>query len=426
MAEVFDPYRKWLGIPTAEQPPNHYRLLGIGLFEDDSDTIANAADRQMAHIRTFQAGPHSAVSQKLLNELAAARLALLDEKKKADYDRQLRDNQAESATAADGAGQGRGVAAPISSPVLLAAGNAVPRAVPHAPPPIAAAPAGQGRGMATSDPIVISPSAVVTPSRHSRAKRSRREPALWIGVAAAAAVLAVVVYVARERFKDDRQSISMAVQKVVPPARAKGRSVADQGPGDLPASDVNVDDASNSADGLRDASSEEIPERSPAAELSGDNIPSAKDGSPNRSDKQQQPAEQRASLADSLNRAEHPQIDGPRRDAAPAGRALTAASGRISQLYGKEITKAKKPDAVRKLSHRFFNLAREGVDPADVRYVLLGMSGTSATNQGNVGLAYRVAAELARQFEVDPYPLKLKALEAAGKNATSSAANAVG
>jgi hypothetical protein len=78
MSDAFDPYRKWLGIPPQEQPPNHYRLLGVGLFEDDADTIAGAADRQMAHVRTFQTGRHSAVSQKLLNELAAARIALLD------------------------------------------------------------------------------------------------------------------------------------------------------------------------------------------------------------------------------------------------------------------------------------------------------------------------------------------------------------
>lgn len=89
MPEPFDPYRKWLGIPPAEQPPDHYRLLGVGRFEDDPDTISNAADRQMAHLRTFQAGPHSAISQKLLNEISAARLCLLDPAKKADYDRAL-------------------------------------------------------------------------------------------------------------------------------------------------------------------------------------------------------------------------------------------------------------------------------------------------------------------------------------------------
>ena len=32
-SEEFDPYRKWLGIPPQEQPPNHYRLLGIAVFD---------------------------------------------------------------------------------------------------------------------------------------------------------------------------------------------------------------------------------------------------------------------------------------------------------------------------------------------------------------------------------------------------------
>lgn len=94
MPDRFDPYRKWLGIPPADQPPDHYRLLGIGRFEDDLDTISNAADRQMAHVRTFQAGPNSALSQKLLNEISAARICLLNSAKKAEYDRVLRAKEA--------------------------------------------------------------------------------------------------------------------------------------------------------------------------------------------------------------------------------------------------------------------------------------------------------------------------------------------
>ena len=90
MPEAFDPYRKWLGIPPGERPPNHYRLLGLGLFEDDADAISNAADRQMGHLRTFQSGPHSALSQQLLNELSAARVCLLDPARKAEYDNRLR------------------------------------------------------------------------------------------------------------------------------------------------------------------------------------------------------------------------------------------------------------------------------------------------------------------------------------------------
>src|SRR5687768_18381170 len=44
MVDVFDPYHKWLAIPPEEQPPHHYRLLGIKLFESDPDVIESAAD----------------------------------------------------------------------------------------------------------------------------------------------------------------------------------------------------------------------------------------------------------------------------------------------------------------------------------------------------------------------------------------------
>lgn len=87
---MFDPYHKWLGIPKWEQPPNHYRLLGIHLFENDPDVIEAAADRQMAHIRNYQAGKYSELSQRLLNELSAARLCLLNAEKKRAYDGKLR------------------------------------------------------------------------------------------------------------------------------------------------------------------------------------------------------------------------------------------------------------------------------------------------------------------------------------------------
>lgn len=31
MPDRFDPYHQWLGIPPKDQPPNHYRLLGVSL-----------------------------------------------------------------------------------------------------------------------------------------------------------------------------------------------------------------------------------------------------------------------------------------------------------------------------------------------------------------------------------------------------------
>ncbi len=86
----FDPYHKWLGIAPLEQPPNHYRLLGINLFESDADVVSNAADQRMSHVRSFQAGQHSDCSQRLLNEIASARVCLLDPEERAKYDAALR------------------------------------------------------------------------------------------------------------------------------------------------------------------------------------------------------------------------------------------------------------------------------------------------------------------------------------------------
>ncbi|HEY2148992.1 MAG TPA: hypothetical protein VGH32_13715 [Pirellulales bacterium] len=90
MSAAFDPYHKWLGIPPAEQPPHHYRLLGLAVFEHDADVIEIAADQRMALLRSFHTGPHSDLSQRLLNEVAAARLCLLKPDRREKYDEVLR------------------------------------------------------------------------------------------------------------------------------------------------------------------------------------------------------------------------------------------------------------------------------------------------------------------------------------------------
>ena len=86
----FDPYYRWLGIPSYEQPVDHYRLLGIARFEGDSDVIRDAAERQMCHIRGYASGEHAAHSNQLLNDLGRARACLLDAARRGDYDRKLR------------------------------------------------------------------------------------------------------------------------------------------------------------------------------------------------------------------------------------------------------------------------------------------------------------------------------------------------
>lgn len=90
MSEDFDPYYRWLGIRDKERPPNHYRLLGLELFEDNPEVISEAADRQMGHVRTHQTGQYAETSQELLNVLAKAKVCLLNPNRKRAYDNELR------------------------------------------------------------------------------------------------------------------------------------------------------------------------------------------------------------------------------------------------------------------------------------------------------------------------------------------------
>ena len=155
MSDSFDPYHKWLGIAPDEQPADHYRLLGIKRFESDPDVIQHAADQRMAHVRTFQAGKRAAESQQILNEVAAARICLLDSEKKAEYDVGL-----------SSANVGNDV-----PPVPLAPDPILPEAVvPEAVVPEAVAPEPLRR-----DPIVPDP--IVHPVSQPRVKvRARRGP----------------------------------------------------------------------------------------------------------------------------------------------------------------------------------------------------------------------------------------------------------
>ena len=90
MNQNFDPYYKWLGIPPKDQPPHHYRLLGIELFEADSEVIDAASNRLMAYLHDLAAGDEEGHSQRLLNEISIARTTLLNKSEKKKYDSELR------------------------------------------------------------------------------------------------------------------------------------------------------------------------------------------------------------------------------------------------------------------------------------------------------------------------------------------------
>ena len=129
MAEAFDPYYIWLGIPPEEQPADHYRLLGVRKFESNEEVIVNAADQRVRHLRSMQTGKRQAETQKLLNEISAASGVLLNPEKRQEYDAQLK--------AKESANRPIPKARPIATPLPVAAPHsAAPVPVPQfsAPP----------------------------------------------------------------------------------------------------------------------------------------------------------------------------------------------------------------------------------------------------------------------------------------------------
>lgn len=202
MAEAFDPYYKWLGIPPKDQPPHHYRLLGIELFESDPDVIDAAANRQMAYVQDCATGPYLKESQELLNAISAARVCLLNARNKDQYDARLR------ARLSDG-------------------------------PPSRAEPADSSAPSPPQVALVIEPPTAAGPGRASRRftkgaqHRARRTRPSLLPWAAAAGLLVLVgggvaVYLASRPAQPPRVA-------AVGPAAAPVRTAASQRPQDLAA-----------------------------------------------------------------------------------------------------------------------------------------------------------------------------------------------
>ncbi|HET6879305.1 MAG TPA: hypothetical protein VFI31_04090, partial [Pirellulales bacterium] len=193
---MFDPYRKWLGIPEGQRPPTHYQLLGISADEQDREVINAAVVRHSAFIRTFQVGQYSNEATQLLNEIAAAKVCLLDPRKRAKYDAGLAERDLHSnARTQDAPVNERRQPSPV--PVPPSPQRKVRPAAPRRMPAPAV------RAAVAPDPLLSIPADIWSTAddqprplkiRVNRKPGSRWFPWAWF-LAAGAGVLVLVVFV---------------------------------------------------------------------------------------------------------------------------------------------------------------------------------------------------------------------------------------
>ncbi|MEX2026734.1 MAG: hypothetical protein WEH44_05525, partial [Pirellulaceae bacterium] len=354
MPPEFDPYYTWLGIPPEEQPPHHYRLLGIRALEADRDVITHAMDQRMAHLRTLQSGKHSAHSQRLLNEMSAAAVVLLDPALKAAYDAALEQRMAPTAPTA---------------PSIAAVPPAVPPPLQDVvPPPPVAGPAG---GFAASQrppaAIIGGIGGLLLIALAFVAVR------LWPGPAEVAKKNPV-----RQRTAENKRSVSMPP---APPIEHLPPVTAGETPSAAPLETAANPMAAAPHPPDTGASPPSATQPEPPQEVTpAPPIPTAP---------AETPSEQPSPAAVRLPTAEE----------------IEAAQAKVVEIFGGEARQAARPEQKLALAQRMSQIAGETNNDLAVRYALLDAARRLYVAAGEVDLALATVDAMADEFEEDGWEL---------------------
>jgi len=368
---MFDPYHKWLGIAPKDQPPNHYRLLGIDLFESDPDVIDTAANKQMAHLQSCATGPHTAASQKLLNEIAAARLCLLDPKKKAGYDAMLKASQ---------------------------------------PPVQSKKPASASTTASASDPRVANDFGTMSSPR-ARQKPKPQEASskkgLLIGIAGVAAVAVIGGILLFAKPGKDKQ----------PPESAASKEVAVAKTPDLPRQ--KTEPWPKLGTGTQPKA-----EPKPKSEPKVNSEPKTKADEPEP--KLEAKVEPKAEVAvlDPKPEAKAEPKQEAKTDKMPAPSAEDQAKAEkvIKDIFKDDFFKAKSVAEKTSLAETLIKQGMETKDDLTARFVLFHLASDIAAQAGNHTLGCQAIEEMAKRYEVDPLTLKTAMLTTATKQVAPAAA----
>lgn len=471
MEENFDPYRKWLGIPPEEQPPHHYRLLGIALFEDDPDVISNAADRQMAHVRTFQTGKRAALSQALLNELSAANVCLLNPQTKQQYDAQLLAYQSQLTRAVAAPAQlapahiaplhpqtGLPVAIPVGQDPDMYTANvaeetideAVPTirtnrktkiafpladtpqpvspvaARPNAPRPVAARPVASDAG------IAIAESPIAVTMRGTRAAR-RSTASSAIGIVVAVGLLVLLIFVAVFFLGGDSSSVDgTSPSSRDNPSKDKSKSVVPKSPAPNP---VPIVSAPTNDKPLDIAPKDKPPTDKPKPPKEKDGKQPAGKPEDKSTDKpadkpQEQPKDKPAEVKPTdkplPSEAETPHTDSPlsppaviQRPPAPAVAAIDKAYRLVRKEFEPQLRQAALPEERIEIAQQIVERAAEATEPA-TQYALYQLARNLGVQMASAEQACDAIDLLAAKFDVDAFDMKRQTLDEISQFVTHS------
>lgn len=381
MSQPFDPYLKWLGIAPKDQPPNHYRLLGINPFTDDPEVIENSADREMAHVRTFQSGRHAELSQKLLNEIAAAKICLLDPQKKEAYDRALKAKLAPAKKLAK------------AKPLAAGKSKTAKPAQPKSPQTAASA----GENLPDAAFKVAAPA--VRPSGNNR-----RSPAPMIAAVAVGAVLVVAVVIYAVSTSNNRAEVAGredAARAAMPPA--------DEGGMETPADDPSPQEAATSGDPPSDdRAPTAVAPRQPAPENADVEDPVVEPPDPVAAQPPDESPDETPD--DDATPIDESTTETDARHAVPAGPALEKAIATVREVFQSDADAAVTSEQKSTLARKIIEAGAQTPNDAAVQFTLFRVGRDLAVAAGDAATAIEAIDKTAASFQIDTAAIKTDTL----------------
>jgi hypothetical protein len=399
---AFDPYYTWLGIPPAEQPPNHYRLLGLTPLEANPDAISHAADRQMSHVRSFQSGPNAAHSQRLLSEISKARLCLLDSQQKSRYDVKLRQS----------------MAAPIVTAMPAPPPSTSPE--PLAPP----LPQFTAATTAATDSEEVESASLASPTRR-REKNPLVEVAKVIGGGVAGIALSVLLlrYVFLMDItgllplpQDERASRTATVVPKYELPTSKAQNNASKPAADSPESTQRISSQTVAVEPTASSPPPETGDALPAQPQ----VPTPKTRKAKGKKGKAEPAKATTPQPAELVLLPVAPVLPDQRMPVPPAAEQAEAGRRIDEQFG--LARVEQPEDMLRAADELHNAAQKSDASAVVRFVLLQKAAELAQQADDAQQMVRRIHALTQTFEIEPLPLEATMLEQFAASARSSEA----